>query len=223
MSISANVGVHGSSVVEVQAWISNDAWLPSQHSVAARSATRWSFAARSSRSRNPVSCQIVSHLGADDGMSFCQNPGAAAPFGNRWRFSGRSARCGSIDGAIRAKYADEVALGEGGLVDAVTRREQHLVEVRELELLAGDAPACPRPSSRRSASSSASDTIHAGSSALVAFVGFVAVFDFDVTSPSGAPPDRGQGMPRRPRDPPSPGRPHARGPPRADRDPARGP
>ncbi len=81
MSISANVGVHGSSVVEVQAWISNDAWLPSQHSVAARSATRWSFAARSSRSRKPVSCQIVSHLGADDGMSFCQNPGARGAVG----------------------------------------------------------------------------------------------------------------------------------------------
>ena len=81
MSISANVGVQGSSSVEVQAWISKAAWLPSQHRVAARSATRWSFGARSSRSRKPVSCQIVSHRGADDGMSFCQKPGRAGPVG----------------------------------------------------------------------------------------------------------------------------------------------
>ena len=39
------------------------AWLPSQHSVATRSATRWSFASRSSRSSTPVSCQRVSHVG----------------------------------------------------------------------------------------------------------------------------------------------------------------
>ncbi len=103
MSMSAKVGVQGSSTVEVQAWISNDAWLPSQHRDAARSATRWSLAARSSRSRKPVSCQIVSHFGEVAGMSFCQKPCAPAPLGKRWRLSGRPTRCGSIAGAIRAK------------------------------------------------------------------------------------------------------------------------
>ena len=68
-----------------------------------RSAMRWSLASRSSRPSTPVSCQRVSHVGAVAGMSFCQKPGAPAPFGNRWRLSGRSARCGSIVGAIRAK------------------------------------------------------------------------------------------------------------------------
>ena len=38
----------------------------------------------------PVSCQRRSQVGAVAGMSFCQKPGAPAPFGNRWRLSGRS-------------------------------------------------------------------------------------------------------------------------------------
>ena len=97
-------------------------------------------APRSSRSRNPVSCQIVSHFGALDGMSFCQKPGCPAPFGKRWRLSGRSTRCGSIAGRDPREVGDELALRGRRLVDAVTRREQHLVEVGELELLAADVP-----------------------------------------------------------------------------------
>jgi hypothetical protein len=100
MSIRANVGRQGSSRRDVQAWISKAAWLPSQHIVATRSAIRCSFASRAS---TPTSRQRRSQPGADDGMSFCQNPMLPAPFGNRWRLSGRSLRWGRIVGAIRAK------------------------------------------------------------------------------------------------------------------------
>ena len=98
--MSANVGVIGSSMRDVQAWISNEVWLPSQHSAPTRSAMRCSLASRSS---TPTSFQRRSHAGAVPGMSFCQNPGAFGPFGKRCMLSGRSWRCGSIVGAIWAK------------------------------------------------------------------------------------------------------------------------
>ena len=41
--------------------------------------------------------------GGAPGCPSARSPGAPAPLGKRWRLSGRSARCGSIVGAIRAK------------------------------------------------------------------------------------------------------------------------
>ena len=65
-------------------------------------------------------------------------------------------RCGAVREALQVErpigevrqhrrgdareVGDEVALGQGGLVDAVAGREQHLVEVGDLQLLPGDAP-----------------------------------------------------------------------------------
>ena len=73
-------------------------------------------------------------------MSFCQNPGAPAPLGKRWRLSGRSTQVRQHRRRDPGEVADEVPLRERGLVDAVARREQGLVEVGELELLARDGP-----------------------------------------------------------------------------------
>ena len=140
MSMRAKVGIQGSWSVDVQAWISNAAWLPSQHSVAARSATRWSFGARSSRSRKPVSRQIVSQRG-----------------GGRRDVLLPEARCGGAvrealeverpvrevrehDGRDAREVVDEVPLGHGRLVDPVPGREEDLVEVGEPEVLARDPP-----------------------------------------------------------------------------------
>ena len=86
MSTSAKVGRHG-PFFEVQAWISKAAWLPSQHIVATRSASRWVFGLRSSCSSTPVSTQRFSQPGTVSGRSFCQKLGPPTPFGKRFRFS----------------------------------------------------------------------------------------------------------------------------------------
>ena len=81
--------------------------------MATSSATRWVLASRWSGPVGWSPCQPCSHCsrqrrsqaGAVSGMSFCQKLGPPTPLGNRLRLSGRSARCGSMTGAIRPKYA----------------------------------------------------------------------------------------------------------------------
>ena len=119
---------------------------------------RWSLASRSLRPSTPVSCQRVSHFGAVSGMSFCQKPGRPAPFGKRWRLSGRSSRWRQHRRGDPREVADELALGDRAAAVGIAWLEQRLVEVRQLQLV-GRRPA-RRPSlpSASSAASSASVT-----------------------------------------------------------------
>ena len=61
----------------------------------------------------------MSHFGAVSGMSFCQNPGAPAPLGNRWRLSGRSWRWRQHRRRDPREVADQLALGDGRRVGAL--------------------------------------------------------------------------------------------------------
>ena len=83
--------------------------------------------------------------GALVGMSFCQKPGPPAPFGYRCRFSGRSARCGSMTGATRAKYRMSSRLVTGSRRRRPGRKEL-LVEVREHEASCPPTSHAPRRS-----------------------------------------------------------------------------
>ena len=133
-------GATGRASFEVQAWTSNAAWLPSQHSVATRSATRWVFGLRSSRSSTPVSPSASASPARCPAGPSARSPGPPAPLGKRWRLSGRSARCGQHRRGDPGEVADQLALRDRLLVRALERREQDLVEVRELEVVAADRP-----------------------------------------------------------------------------------
>ena len=137
MSIRAKVGRQGSSIVEVQAWISKAAWLPSQQSVATWSATRWSLALRSSDT--PVSCQIVSQSGAVGRDVLLPEAGTARPVRIAVQVQWPVGEVRQHHRRDQGEVADQLALRDrGGLAGG--RREQDLVEVGELQLAAAHLP-----------------------------------------------------------------------------------
>ena len=148
MSISANVGVIGSSRREVQAWTSNAAWLPSQH----RAATR---------SRDQV---LVGVALLDADLAPASQPRRR---GLRDVLLPEARAVGAVREALQVQrplvemgqhrrrdpgeVADELALRDRRRQGALRLRavrlrvarlrlEQHLVEVRELQLEAADGP-----------------------------------------------------------------------------------
>ena len=101
----------------------------------------------SRRDRRPRCASVCSQSGACCGTALCQKPGLSTPSGKRCMLTGRSARYGSIAGATVALWRMR-----SRLVIAVVRplrREQHLVEVRQLQGAARRAPTCPCCRARR--------------------------------------------------------------------------
>ncbi len=97
--MSAYVGQRTSGMRDVHGCSSIAAWFASQTSVGVQSAT--TYCSLSPGSASVLSHRVI-HSGACAGTCFCQKPFVSAPFGKRWRFSGRPSRYGRIVGAIDA-------------------------------------------------------------------------------------------------------------------------
>ena len=121
----------GGSSREVQAWTSNAAWLPSQHSVATPSAIRCSFASRSS---TPTSFQRRSQAGAVGGCPSARSPGRSGAVREALEVERPLGEVRQHRRRDPGEVADQLALRDRRVAAAVERREEDLVEVRELQV-----------------------------------------------------------------------------------------
>ena len=150
-------------------------------------------------------------------MSFCQKPGCAGPVGEALQVERAIGQVREHHRCDAREVGDQLALGHGCLVHAVTRREQDLVEVREPQVLARDVPRALGPEAGERVQ------LRVGDEPGGVGVGRRRAPMTGTASSRARPPSAARRRSRRHRARPSPGRRPARGRPRAGPGRARGP